>query len=229
VAEQILAAHARVAAGGERLEMRTLIDEESARRGVDLAVWAPQATPADWERLGGAYLERVARERGTATVFTDKLPGNWIWLGAALAMLPGARVVDCRRDRLETAWGCFRRLFTGGGQDFSYDFESIARFLDDHERSMRHWHRLHGERIHELRLESLVCGFESELRRLLAFCGLPFDAACLRFHESARAVGTISASQVREPLRARTPYGERYGDRLDPLRAALGLPPFAAG
>lgn len=226
--EQILAAHADVAAGGERSELRDLIAQENARRGVaSLSAWAPGAHAQDWQRLGEAYLAETATARGDKAVFTDKLPGNWIWLGAALAMLPGARVVECRRDPLETAWACYRRLFAGGGQNFSYDFTSIGAFMRDYERSMAHWRTLYPGRIHVVEHERLVADIEAEVRRLLASCGLPFDPACLRFYEHARRVQTISFTQVREPIRRTAPRAAGYGVRLDPLRAALGLVPFA--
>jgi hypothetical protein len=195
---------------------------------VDFPVWAGRADAADWQRLGEDYLRRVAAARGELPLFTDKLPGNWLWLGAALQMLPGARVVDCRRDRLETAWSCYRRLFSGGGQDFSYDFGALAQFIRDYERSMHHWQRLWSARIRTQHHEALAADFEGQVRELLAFCGLPFDPACLAFHDNDRDVCTISASQVREPMRRDTARTGRYGALLDPLRMALGLPPFSA-
>jgi tetratricopeptide (TPR) repeat protein len=226
--EQILASHPRVWGGGERLDLRDVITEENARRHVDFPVWAGRADAADWQRLGEDYLRRVAAARGELPLFTDKLPGNWLWLGAALQMLPGARVVDCRRDRLETAWSCYRRLFSGGGQDFSYDFGALAQFIRDYERSMHHWQRLWSARIRTQHHEALAADFEGQVRELLAFCGLPFDPACLAFHDNDRDVRTISASQVREPMRRDTARAGRYGALLDPLRMALGLPPFSA-
>ena len=178
--EQILASHPLARGGGERLDLRDVITEENARRHVDFPVWAGRADAADWQRLGEDYLRRVAAARGELPLFTDKLPGNWLWLGAALQMLPGARVVDCRRDRLETAWSCYRRLFSGGGQDFSYDFGALAQFIRDYERSMHHWQRLWSARIRTQHHEALAADFEGQVRELLAFCGLPFDPACLR-------------------------------------------------
>ena len=227
--EQILASHPLVRDGGERLDLRDVITEENARRQVDFAVWAGRVGAADWQRLGEDYLRRIAAARGERPLFTDKLPGNWLWLGAALQMLPGARVVDCRRDRLETAWWCYRRLFSGGGQDFSYDFGALAQFIRDYERSMHHWQRLWPARIRTQHHEALAADFEGQVRELLAFCGLPFDSACLAFHDNDREVRTISASQVREPMRRDTARTFPYGALLDPLRTALGLPPFSAG
>jgi tetratricopeptide (TPR) repeat protein len=226
--EQILAAHPLVDAGDERTDLFDTIGAESRRRGKPLAQWAAQAVVDDWHRLGEQYLERTSRWRGSGVRATDKLPGNWLWLGAALAMLPGARVIDCRRDRLETAWSCFCHLFTIGTQDFSYDFASIAAYARDYDLAMAHWRALYPQRIRTQEYEALLAGPEQQTRELLAFCGLDFDPACLRFWEAERSVRTASATQVRKPLRRDTARADKYGELLDPLRAALGLPPFAA-
>jgi Flp pilus assembly protein TadD len=220
--EQILASHPQVSAGDERTDLLEVIAAEGRRRGMHLAAWAPQADAEDWRRLGENYLARIAPLRGDARVFTDKLPGNWLWLGAAFAMLPGARAVECRRDPVETAWSCFRQAFGGGGtQDFSYDLDSIAAFMHDFELAMRHWRALYPRRIHTQVYEALQSDMEMQTRELLAFCDLDFDPACLRFHENRRHVRTMSAAQVREPLRRDTAQAARYGELLDPLRAAL--------
>jgi hypothetical protein len=226
--EQILAAHAQVDAGDERNDVFNVIEGESRRRKQPLAQWAPRATTDDWQRLGEDYLARSRRWRGTAPRATDKLPGNWLWLGAIAAMLPGARIIDCRRDRLETAWSCFCHLFRIGTQDFSFDFASIAAFAGDYDRAMAKWNALYPTMIRAQSYENLVADTEAQTRELLAFCGLEFDPACLRFWEARRSVRTASAAQVREPMRRDTARADKYGALLDPLRKELGLPPFAA-
>lgn len=224
--EQILAAHPQVDAGDERNDVFNVIEDESRRRKQALAQWAPQATSADWRRLGEDYLERSRRWRANGTHATDKLPANWLWLGAIAQMLPGARIVDCRRDRLETAWSCFCHLFRIGTQDFSFAFDSIAAFARDYDRAMEHWRALYPQRIRAQGYETLVADPEGQTRELLAFCGLQFDPACLRFWEAQRHVRTASAAQVREPIRRDTARTDNYGALLDPLRKALGLPAF---
>ncbi|HZW51449.1 MAG TPA: sulfotransferase, partial [Rudaea sp.] len=123
--EQIIAAHPQVDAGDERNDVFNVIEDESRRRKQPLGQWAKLATAADWQRLGEDYLARSRRWRADGKHATDKLPSNWLWLGAIAAMLPGARIIDCRRARIETAWSCFCHLFRIGTQDFSYDFASI--------------------------------------------------------------------------------------------------------
>ena len=224
--EQILAAHSGVDAGDERIDLLETITAENKRRGRSLAAWAGTAAPEDWRRLGEDYLQRAARWRGSGVRATDKLPSNWLWLGALFRMLPGARVVDCRRDRLETAWSCYCQLFRIGTQDFSFDFASIAAYARDYERAMAHWQTQYAQRIRTQSYEALLADPETQTRELLAFCGLDFDPACLNFHEARRSVRTASAAQVREPLRRDTARTAKYGALLDPLRQALGLPAF---
>jgi len=218
--EQMLAAHPDAATGGELDDMRDIIRDESQRRARDYPAWIAGEAPDDWQRLGRSYLERTAPRRASKTVFIDKGLLNWRYLGAIAAMLPGARFIDCRRDPLETCLSCYRQLFANE-LAFTYDLDELASFWRDYDRMVGIWQRRFAGRITEIAHEKLIANPEAEIRRLLHFCGLGFDEACLRFHESRRAVRTASAAQVREPLRADTARAERYGALLDPLRALL--------
>jgi tetratricopeptide (TPR) repeat protein len=218
--EQILAANPDVAAGGELDDVRDIIRDESQRRESDFPAWVSSATPEDWNRLGQSYLDRTAARRGTHAWFTDKALLNWRYIGALMAMLPGARFVDCRRDAVETCLSCYRQMFASE-LAFAYDLAELAAFWRDYDHAMHFWQRRFSEQILEVEHERLVADAEAEIRRLLDFCGLPFDESCLRFHESTRAVRTASSAQVREPLRADTARAQRYGSLLDPLRELL--------
>lgn len=219
--EQILASHPQVDGAGELPDLPAVIHAESARRGSEFPAWVGDATSADWRRLGAEYLQRTARWRERHPRFTDKLPDNWHFVGTALAMLPGARVVICRRDPVETCLACFRQLFVRGGQAFSYDLNDLACYWRDFDRAARHWQALYPERVRTQSYEALIADPETQIRALLEFCGLSFDPACLNFHQTRRTVGTASAAQVREPLRRDTARASAYGALLDPLRAAL--------
>jgi len=226
--EQILASHPQIEGAGELDDLTAVILAESARREQVFPAWVGAATSADWLRLGQEYLARTARWRRLGMRFTDKLPGNWLRLGAAFAMLPGARAIDCRRDPLESCLSCFRQLFIEGAQAFSYDLADIAAYWRDYDRSMAHWQRLFPARLRVQHYEDLQREPEAQVRELLAFCDLPFDAACLDYTATARSVRTASASQVREPLMRDTARAHKFGALLDGLRADLGLAPFRA-
>ncbi|MGH8041364.1 MAG: tetratricopeptide repeat-containing sulfotransferase family protein [Rudaea sp.] len=221
--EQILASHHQVDGAGELPDLPAILHAESARRGESLPAWFAKASAQDWQRLGQEYLQRTARWRAQRPHFTDKMPDNWRFVGVALAMLPAARVIVCRRDPVETCLACFRQLFTRGGQAFSYDLDDIAAYWRDFDRAVRHWQMSCPDRVHTQSYEALVADPETQIRALLQFCRLPFDPACLNFHETRRNVSTASAAQVREPLRVDTARAPAYGVLLDPLRMALGV------
>ncbi len=219
--EQILASHAQVEGAGELDDLDAVIEAESRRRGSAFATWAPQISDADWCRLGRDYLARTARWRERKPWFTDKSLANWRYVGAVRRMLPGARIVLCSRDPLETALSCYRQNFGGAAQAWSYDVASIVAYMHDFDRASRRWLLQYPQAVRLQAYESLVAQPEQEIRALLEFCGLPFDSACLQFHKTQRAVNTLSASQVRTPIRSDTARAARYGASLDALRAAL--------
>jgi tetratricopeptide (TPR) repeat protein len=221
--EQILSAHPDVEGAGEINDLALIVEEESARRGEPYPAWIAEATADDWQRLGAEYLERTARWRTTRRVHVDKAVFNWEFVGAIAAMLPGARIVNVRRDPLETGWSCFKQSFARGQQLFSYALEDIGAYWVDYDRLMFFWHARFPRRIYDLSYEALVAAPEPEIRRLLDFCGLPFAAGCLRPHRSERVVRTASAAQVRQPMRSGTARASSYGALLDPLRRVLGL------
>ena len=227
LAEQILASHSQVEGAGEHGYLNTVLDEEDQRRGGKLVTWAREATPDDWRRLGERYLEITAHNRRHKPRFTDKALSNWRLIGAIRAMLPAAPIIICHRDPLEVAFSCYRQWFNGNEQAFSYDFSDMAAFSRDFDRASAHWRHLHPGRVLDLVYEDLVRDQEGQTRSLLRFCGLEFEESCLNFHANTRRVTTISASQVREPMRSDTARADRYGALLDPLRLALGLPAYA--
>ncbi|HEV7490398.1 MAG TPA: sulfotransferase, partial [Rhodanobacteraceae bacterium] len=170
--EQILAAHSEVEGASELSDMEQVLRAESARRRIEFPGWVNAAAPADWERLGREYLDRTARWRAHKPRSTDKTPGNWVYVGAIRAMLPGARIIDCQRDAVETALSCFRQLFASG-QAFSYDLADIAEFLEIHNESVAFWHALAPARVRTQSYEAILFDPEAEIRGLLDFCALP--------------------------------------------------------
>jgi tetratricopeptide (TPR) repeat protein len=218
--EQILASHSAVQGAGELPDLPQTLAEESRRRAKPFPQWVADMPPADWERLGRRYLERTARWRRERTVSTDKLPNNWIYIGAIRAMLPAARIIVCRRDPLETCFSCYRqRLDASNG--YTRTFEDLAQFWGDFDRSVTPWTARDPQAVREHSYEALLEQPEAQIRALLRFCGLEFEAQCLAFHENKRDVRSPSATQVRQPLRRDTARAQHYGNLLDPLRIAL--------
>lgn len=222
--EQILAGHAEVEGAGELPDLGIVIQRESQRRRQPFPAWIPHASAADWHRLGQDYLQRTARWRGAKPRAVDKLPENWKLAGVLRAMLPGATVIETRRDPLETAWSCFKQQFYSQPH-FACDPDDIAVHLRGCEQAMAQWRARDPAHMHLHRYEDLLAEPEVRIRALLADCRLEFDPGCLAFHTGDRSVRTASAAQVRQPLRGDTARSAHYGALLDPFRRALGLPP----
>ncbi|HEV7122472.1 MAG TPA: sulfotransferase [Rhodanobacter sp.] len=222
--EQILASHSMVEGAGELADLPQVLAEESRRRNVPFPKWVSTASPDDWERLGQRYLERTAHWRRERPLFTDKLPGNWIYIGAIRAMLPGAHIIGCCRDALETCFSCYRQRLDNN--EYTRDFDDLASYWRDCDHSLRHWHKDFPDNMFLHDHEALLRSPEQRIRELLSFCALPFEETCVRFHENRREVRSPSATQVRQPLRRETSHAPAYGSLLDPLRRALGMPPW---
>jgi len=219
--EHILATHPDVEGANEIPDLPQVIEDESRRRGQPFPQWASAATADDWHRLGKDYLARTARWRERRPRFTDKNVTNWPLLGAARLMLPGARVVHCHRDPVETCFSCYRHLFRHDVH-YSYDLDEMAEHYRDYERLSGFWLAQHPQHVLDYPYEALVQEPEVQIRRLLAFCELPFDAACLTPHQTRREVlSTASAAQVREPIRTDTAHSAPYLTWLQPLRERL--------
>ncbi|HJP97160.1 MAG TPA: sulfotransferase [Rhodanobacteraceae bacterium] len=222
--EQILASHPQVRGAGELGDLAQVLTEESTARQRRYPEWVPAATAQDWQRLGRRYLALTARWRKERPHSTDKMPNNWQAFGAIRAMLPGARIVVCRRDPLENCWSCFKQFFPSGWE-FTYDLDQLGEFWKAFDRAASQWAQRSPDHVREQCYEAMTENPESEIRALLDFCRLPFDPACLRFHDTRRSVQTLSAAQVRQPMQRHAATAAGYGALLDPLRVALGLAP----
>lgn len=224
--EQILASHPLAEGTAELPDIARAIAEITRRHPEQRY---PQAitrlSDAEIAGLGRDYLERTRRHRSGKTFFTDKMPNNFAAVGLIRLMLPQARIIDARRHPLDSCLGCYRQHFAQG-QSFTYDLEELADFYLEYRRMMAHWHEVLPGAVLELRYEDMVRDQEAQTRRLLAFCGLPWDERCLRFHETERAVRTASSEQVRLPLydsalgRWRT-YREELAPLIDILEPEL--------
>jgi len=225
--EQILASHHLVDGTYELAELDQLARATGRGRpgGEAYPFTVRQLSAGQAFELGSRYLERTRPYRGDAPRFTDKMPNNFAHVGLLALILPNARIVNVHRDPLDTCLSCYMQLFAHG-QRFAYDLEDLGHYYLQYQRLMDHWHDVLPGKILDLQYEELVGDFEAQLRRLLDYCGLPWDDACLRFHENRRAVRTASSEQVRRPLYSRIrPRWLDYEKHLGPLFDALGRTP----
>ncbi len=225
--EQILSSHSAIEGTMELPDLIGIVKELSGRNRRSEVSKYPEVLeslePAALRELGERYLRQTRIQRKTsAPYFIDKLPNNWAHVGLIHLMLPNAKIIDTRRHPLSCCFSGFKQHFARG-QNFSYSLEDIGRYYADYVALMAHFDVVLPGRVHRVAYERMVDDTESEVRRLLDYCGLPFEDACLRFYENDRAVRTASSEQVRRPIfRDAVDHWRHYEPWLDPLKAALG-------
>jgi tetratricopeptide (TPR) repeat protein len=224
--EQILASHPAVFGAGERLDLPNLLREiEAAGRAVmPLPELLGFLTSQQLSELGKRYVVRVRPLAPGAMHITDKLPGNFSWVGLIHLALPKARIVHLIRDPVDTCLSCFSKLFSHP-LSFTYDLGELGRYHSAYRRLMAHWRAvLPAGAMLEVHYEALVANPADEARRLVDYCQLPWNDACLRFHQTNRIVRTASATQVRQPIYSSS-VGRWRPDAalLRPLLEGLGL------
>lgn len=229
--EQILASHPGVYGAGERREFDQVMAALKITNGdPPFPEVVPVLPDEKLRRLGGDYLDTLIGKAPCAVRITDKMPENFRHLGLIHLALPNARIIHVRRDPIDTCLSCFTLLFEEG-QMYSYDLGELGHFYRAYATLMEHWRSvLPAGTMLEVLYEDLVADTEEETRRILAYCGLEWDKACLAFHQTERPVWTASSSQVRQPI-YRTSIGRwrPYSSFLQPLMRALGLAGTATG
>jgi tetratricopeptide (TPR) repeat protein len=176
----------------------------------------------DFLKLGEKYLADTRIYRTDKPFFIDKMPNNFRHIGLIHLMLPNAKIIDARREPMACCFGNLKQLFANG-QEFSYSIEDIARYYRTYLDLMQHWEAVLPGRILRVEHESVVDDLAGNVRRILNFCGLEFEPACVEFHKTARSVRTASSEQVRQPIfREGLDQWRHYEPWLSPLKDALG-------
>ncbi|MCB9955120.1 MAG: sulfotransferase [Caulobacterales bacterium] len=212
--ESVLEAHSKVASAGEAPMLPPMFNAWLKARGID-----NDGVLTEEER--GRFVETYLAGAPTdAAYFTDKNLLNIEAVGFAAQLFPSARFVNIRRNPLECGLAIYRQDFLKFWT-FTTDLKSIGRRYTQYARLVAHWERHYPERFMTVQYETFTDNFEAEARRLVAFCGLEWEDACRDFQKAERVAATISAAQVREPVRRATARAEAYSKYLGPLREAL--------
>jgi tetratricopeptide (TPR) repeat protein len=220
--EQILASHSEVEGTSELHYVGRVATSLNRNRadGINYPEAVRELPPESFRGLGADYLElaRMHRRLGSPR-FIDKNPNNFPYIGLIALMLPNAKIIDARRHPLDACLSCYRQLFAKG-QNFTYDLTDIGEYWLQYQRLMDHWAEVLPGRVLTLQYEEIVTDFEAQVRLLLAFCGLSWQDACLRFYESERPVRTPSSEQVRQPIYDRSighwrNYENELGELID--------------
>jgi hypothetical protein len=225
--ERILSTHPQVHSAGELRNFMVALHQMTAATPAFLMdpSFPERVRGLDWESLGRAYLGSTRPLTGHTPHFVDKLPHNFLYAGFIAQALPEAKIICLRRDPIDTCLSNFKQLFELNSPYFDYSFDLLdtGRYYLLFDKLMAHWARVLPGRILEVRYEQLVDEQAVQTRRLLDFCGLPWDEACLRFEDNAAPVATASAVQVRAPMN-RDSIGrwKRYESQVSGLLEILG-------
>jgi tetratricopeptide (TPR) repeat protein len=224
--EQILASHRQVFGAGEIKDLDMLV--RSVRvDGVQEAPYPDFMTAFGSRQLrqfGSEYVKRLRAYTATAERITNKMPSSFFYVGLIHLALPNARILHTRRNPIDTCVSCFSKLFTGA-QNYSYELGELGRYYRKYDELIAHWRRvLPADAMLDVPYEEIVEDFEPWARRIIDFCGLRWDDACLAFHETKRPVRTASSSQVRRPIfKSSVGRWVAYKDLLKPLIRELPL------
>ena len=201
--EQILASHSQVEGTTELPEIPRLALELQGRESTDSNPRYPgvlrELTAADFQRLGEKYLADTRVYRTGKPRFIDKMPNNFRHIGLIHLILPKAKIIDARREPLACCFSNFKQLFASG-QEFTYSLEDIGRYYRSYIELMHHWDAVLPGKILRVQHEDVVEDLEGNVRRILEFCGLPFESQCVEFYKTERSVRTASSEQVRQPI-----------------------------
>jgi predicted Zn-dependent protease len=222
--EQILASHSQVEGTVELPDMPQIAHELAGNDGEGKFIDAVAALDAAQLRtLGERYLATTRAHRKTAApFFVDKMPNNCLYVGLIRLLLPNAKIIDARRHPLGCCFSAFKQHFSRG-QSFTYDLVDIGRYYRDYVDLMAHIDAVLPGHVHRVFYEDVIEDTETEVRRLLSFCGLPFEEQCLRFYENERPVRTASSEQVRQPIfKDGMDQWRHFEPWLGSLKAALG-------
>ncbi|MFT4928248.1 MAG: tetratricopeptide (TPR) repeat protein [Phenylobacterium sp.] len=224
--EQILSSHSQVDGTMElaniiglahRLNGRQVMQDTPRYPGILNKISADDLT-----KMGELYIEETRHHRQGATFFIDKMPNNFRHIALIQLILPNAKIIDARRHPMSCCFSGFKQLF-GEGQQFSYDLDDIGHYYRRYVELMDHWDKELPGKILRVNYEDVVADLQTQVRRLLDYCGLPFEQACVDFHSNKRAVRTPSSEQVRQPIyQSGLEQWRNYESHLAPLKKALG-------
>ena len=224
--EQILASHSQVDGTLELPNILSLAHRLRGRKQVSDRERYPRILhdlpDEDLKALGEDYILNTAIHRKGAPFFTDKMPNNFRHIGLISLILPNAKIIDARREPMACCFSGFKQLFAEG-QEFSYSLEDIGHYYRGYIDLMAHWDDVLPGKVLRVQHEDVVDDLEGQVRRILDYCGLPFEQACVDFHKTERAVRTASSEQVRQPIsRSGLDQWRNFESHLGPLKEALG-------
>jgi tetratricopeptide (TPR) repeat protein len=196
--EQILASHSQVDGTMELHNVLSLVSRLGGKKGQYPSV-LDTLDPNYFAKFGQQYLDETQYYRKEAPFFIDKMPNNFMHIGLIKLMLPNAKIIDARRDPMACCFSGYKQLFADG-QEFSYDLDTLGHYYQAYQRIMAHWDEVLPGFVLRVQHEDVVNDLETQVRRIVTFCGLQFEQSCLEFYKTKRTIKTPSSEQVRQPI-----------------------------
>lgn len=223
--EQILASHSEVDGTMELANVISMAHRFNGRQSVRDVPRYPSVLvdlpEQGFKNLGQQYIKDTMVHRQGGAYFIDKMPNNFRYIAMIHLMLPNAKIIDARREPMACCFGGYKQLFAEG-QEFSYNISDIGEYYCQYVDVMDHWDEVLPGRILKVQHEDVLNDLEGQVRRILDYCGLPFEQACVDFHKNTRAVRTPSSEQVRQPIyKSGMDLWRHYDSFLGPLKSAL--------
>jgi len=219
--DQIISSHSKVDGTQELPNIIKIAAELNSNNQNNYPEVLKELDNSKLSNLGKDYISETAWARDSAPFFIDKMPNNFIHIGLIKTILPNAKIIDTRRDPMDTCFSCFKQFFARG-QLFTYCLEDLGNYYTDYIRAMNHWHNVYGKDIYTIHYDNVINKTEETIRELIDYCELPFEKECLEFYNSSRPVKTPSAEQVRQPIyKSGLNYWKNYEKHLLPLKKII--------
>jgi len=220
--EQILASHSLVYGAGELSDLSNVAQHSSEKMtGTKFPFCVAELSPQNLKNLGADYTKRLRRFSGSVKYITDKALNNFLYIGMIKLILPNAKIIHCQRDPKDVCLSIFKNCFTKAHM-YAYDLKELGEYYKLYRDLMDYWYNILPETIFDIQYEDIVGNQEDTTRKLLEHCELPWDKACLSFHQTVRPVRTASAEQVRRPIyNSSVGLWRQYEQHLSPLLNAL--------
>ena len=219
--DQIISSHSKVDGTQELPNIIKIAAELNSNNQKNYPEVLKELDESKLSNLGKDYISETAWARDNAPFFIDKMPNNFIHIGLIKTILPNAKIIDTRRDPMDTCFSCFKQFFARG-QLFTYSLEDLGNYYTDYIRAMNHWHNVYGKDIYTVHYDNVINETEETIRELIDYCELPFEKECLEFYNSSRPVKTPSAEQVRQPIyKSGLNYWKNYEKHLLPLKKII--------
>ena len=219
--DQIISSHSKVDGTQELPNIIKIASELNSNNQNTYPEILKELDESKLSEMGKNYLSETTWARKDAPFFIDKMPNNFIHIGLIKTILPNAKIIDTRRDPMDTCFSCYKQFFARG-QLFTYSLEDLGNYYTDYIKAMNHWHSVYGKDIFTVHYDNVINKTEETIRELIDYCNLPFEKECLEFYKSSRPVKTPSAEQVRQPIyKSGLNYWKNYEKHLVPLKKII--------